>query len=140
VEHLADVPFLLAAFKNIYPTRQTHRSKEAPPRVGFSDGHHSHGWACAFRGDGHDRLVSRRWLPFGPWQVHEGPNDTSLVQFYDLDADAIAARAQCVISHKRMGASLDGGFIWSNPPLPRTRPVTICPHRVVCVCRSAAAM
>lgn len=129
VEQLSIVPFHLAAFRGVYPSWLTHRSKAAPPRFGFGDGHHFHGWACAFRGEGHERLVSRRWLRFGPWRLHQGPSDTSLVQFHDLDADADVAREQCVLGHKRMGASEEGGLIWSNPQLPEHAPGDYLPVR-----------
>src|SRR5262245_1669700 len=59
---LAQVPFHLAAFGAIYPEWLDRHSPAAPPRFGFGDRHRFHGWACAFRGAGHDRLVSRRWL------------------------------------------------------------------------------
>ena len=31
-------------------------------KTSFGEGHLPHGWASAFKGKGHDRLVSRRWL------------------------------------------------------------------------------
>jgi hypothetical protein len=119
---LAKVPFELAAFKYIYPEWLTLDSPAAPPRIGFGDMHAFHGWACAFRGRGHDRLVSRRWLDYGPWKLHRGEGDVSLVQFHDLDADPATARAQCEIAHARMGPSGEGGFIQSRPLLPEQAP------------------
>src|SRR5690606_11851077 len=48
----------------------------------FADMHYPHGWACAFKGPGHDRLVSRRWLEHGPWRlIRDNENDVSFVQF-----------------------------------------------------------
>lgn len=129
VEKLAIVPFHLAAFRAIFPEWLVPQSPAAPPHFGFADGHYFHGWACAFRGDGHDRLVSRRWLPYGPWRVHAAANDTSLVQFHALDADAETARAQCVVGHRRMGGSEEGGFIQSNPPLPERAPGDYVPRQ-----------
>jgi hypothetical protein len=38
------------------------------PRWGFDRSMIDLGWGCAFRGAGHDRLASRRWLDFGPWR------------------------------------------------------------------------
>ncbi len=76
--------------------------------------HWPHGWACLFRGGGHDRLVSRRWLEQGPWRLLRGDDDTSLVQFHDLEADAAAALAQATPAHERMGASDRGGYIQTN--------------------------
>ncbi len=45
------------------------------PSVGNSDRHATHGRGCSFKGLGHDRLVSWRWLDFGPWRVRRGPGD-----------------------------------------------------------------
>jgi hypothetical protein len=78
---------------------------------GFSDGHLPHGWACLFKGAGHDRLVSRRWLDHGPWRLTRYPDDVSLVQFHDLTADSPTALAQATPGHVRMGISRTGGFL-----------------------------
>jgi hypothetical protein len=81
-------------------------------RWGFSRSHISHGWACAFRGAGHDRLVSRRWLDFGPWRVIRRPNDTTFIQFHDLAiTDPDEAYQIAKLGHQRMGCSEPGGFI-----------------------------
>lgn len=125
LKRLASVPFELAAFRAYHLEWRTPwdtKSDAAPPSYGFADGHWSHGWACAFRGTGHERLVSRRWLDFGPWRVHRGAHDTSLVELHDVEADAAASHAQCVRSHRRMGGSVEGGFIQSHPPLPARAP------------------
>lgn len=107
---LATLPFELCSFLTIHlaawraePTRYF-----AP---GFASMHWSHGWACAFKGAGHNRLVSRRWLDHGPWLVRRGPNDTTLVQFHDLEADAATALEQAKPGHERMGISETGGFL-----------------------------
>lgn len=84
------------------------------PGPGFGDGHFPLGWACAFRGEGHKRLVSRRWLEFGPWRLTHGSNDTSFVQFHDLDTDPDAAFMEARPGHERMGISDNGGFIQSD--------------------------
>ncbi len=82
------------------------------PRWGFGRTHRSHGWGCAFRGAGHDRLVSRRWLDFGPWRVIRRPNDTTFIQFHDLAiTDPAAAYAQAAPGHERMGNSATGGYL-----------------------------
>jgi hypothetical protein len=82
----------------------------------FSRGHIDHGWACAFRGVGHDRLMSRRWLDFGPWRVIRRPNDTTFIQFHDLDiTDPAEAYDQAKVGHERMGVSKIGGFIQQIP-------------------------
>jgi len=81
-------------------------------RWGFARTHARHGWACAFRGAGHDRLVSRRWLDFGPWRVIRRPDDTTFIQFHDLAiTDPEEAYVQAAPGHQRMGIDAIGGFI-----------------------------
>ncbi len=81
-------------------------------RWAFSRGHIAHGWGCVFRGAGHDYLVSRRWLDFGPWRVLRRPDDTTFVQFHDLAiTDPALAYDVAKIGHERMGVSHTGGFI-----------------------------
>ena len=109
---LSSLPFELGSFDSVfeewYPTGAAYR---AP---GFSNMHWPHGWACVFKGAGHDRLVSRRWLDYGPWLVRRGPHDTTLIQFHDLDADAATAFEQAKPGHDRMGISENGGFLQKN--------------------------
>jgi hypothetical protein len=82
------------------------------PRWGFGRSHLSHGWGCAFRGAGHDRLVSRRWLDHGPWRVIRRDKDTNFIQFHDLDiTDPAEAYEQAKVGHQRMGIAPDGGYI-----------------------------
>ncbi|MEZ4400195.1 MAG: hypothetical protein R3B06_09260 [Kofleriaceae bacterium] len=82
------------------------------PRWGFDRSHIDHGWGCAFRGAGHDRLVSRRWLDFGPWRVVRSPNDTTFIQFHDLAlTDPAEAYEQAKAGLERMGNSPIGGHI-----------------------------
>lgn len=81
-------------------------------RWSFGRNHVDHGWGCAFRGAGHDRLHSRRWLDFGPWRVIKRPNDTTFIQFHDLAiTDPAEAYEQARIGHQRMGIDPIGGFI-----------------------------
>ncbi len=101
---LLSLPFERAAFLDLY-------ENWAPEGYNWAQFHESHypfGWACAFRGAGHDALVSRRWLDFGPWRVLRGPGDTTLVQFHELGVDAATALAQAAPGHARMGWSHDG--------------------------------
>ena len=106
---LAQLPFEIASFAPVHAEWLASATRYWAP--GFGDLHFSHGWACAFKGAGHDRLVSRRWLEFGPWRLLRGANDTTLVQFHALDADAATALAQARPSHERMGISDVGGFV-----------------------------
>jgi len=81
-------------------------------RWGFGRSHIDNGWGCAFRGRGHDRLVSRRWLDFGPWRVIRRPNDTTFIQFHDLAlTDPAEAYTQAAPGLERMGNSPIGGHI-----------------------------
>jgi MoxR domain in the MoxR-vWA-beta-propeller ternary systems len=64
-----------------------------------------------FRGKGHERLVSRRWLEHGPWLVRRIENDTTCIQFHDADADVETAWAQTARAHDRMGISHIGGYL-----------------------------
>jgi hypothetical protein len=81
-------------------------------RWGFDRSHIDNGWACAFRGAGHNRLVSRRWLDFGPWRVIRRPNDTTFIQFHDLAiTDPAEAYEQAKAGLERMGNSAIGGHI-----------------------------
>jgi hypothetical protein len=108
---IAGIPFTLGSFRSLF--NEWYRG-DGYGGCGFADLHFPHGWACAFRGAGHDRLVSRRWLDFGPWRVVRGPGDTTLVQFHDLNADAATALEQARPGHERMGISDTGGFIQSG--------------------------
>jgi hypothetical protein len=81
-------------------------------RWGFGRSMIDHGWGCMFRGAGHDRLVSRRWLDFGPWRVLRRPNDTTFIQFHDLAiTDPAEAYEQAKAGHERMGNAAIGGYI-----------------------------
>ncbi len=111
---LAKIPFTVGSTPSLYPAWDDGTLGESYQAPGFGDLHWSHGWACFFRGAGHDRLVSRRWLDYGPWRLLRGEQDTSLVQFHDLAADAATALAQAKPGHERMGISDIGGYIQSN--------------------------
>lgn len=78
----------------------------------FGEGHYNLGWMCAFKGAGHDELVSRRWLEHGPWRLIRGQNDLSIVQFHDLRADDETALEQAMPGHDRMCVPPENGFIW----------------------------
>lgn len=74
-------------------------------------GHFALGWGCAFRGKGHDVLVSRRWLEYGPWQLIRRPNDLSIVLFHQLNGDFETAKKQAGPGHVRMASWSDGGYM-----------------------------
>ena len=120
---LSEVDFEVASFGHLYGAMDPawnpppFYSPDAPPspHPGFADLHHPHGWACAFKGKGFERLVSRRWLEDGPWKLHRGANDTCLVQFHDLDIeDSARAREIARPGHDVIGISERGGYIQSG--------------------------
>ncbi len=106
---LSVLPFELASFDIVHEEWDAEPNRYWPP--GFANLHWPHGWACAFKGAGHARLVSRRWLDHGPWLVRRGADDTTLVQFHDLEADSATALEQAKPGHDRMGISEHGGFL-----------------------------
>jgi hypothetical protein len=103
VEQLATVPFETAAFGSIY---QHEASNSA--QVGFSaspiEGARN-AWAFAWRGAGHERLLSQRWLAQGPWKLWRGPSDTMLLQLHALDVDAQTANEQAAAAWRFFGYS-----------------------------------
>ena len=103
------VPFSVCALGSVFFDEWIAADYE---RWSFSRGHIMHGWGCAFRGAGHDHLVSRRWLDFGPWRTIRLPEDTTFVQFHDLAiTDPAEAYEVAKVGHERMGVSYTGGFI-----------------------------
>src|SRR5947209_2134586 len=108
-EMLNTLPFELAVIGRVYQEWWD----EQYETYSFSDGHVPHGWACAFRAGGYERLVSRRWLDFGPWRKRES-GDATWVEFHDLEADAQTALRQAQPGWERMGISDTGGFIQSG--------------------------
>lgn len=108
-QFVESLPFELAALTSPQESYWIAAKKQ---RWGFARTHVRHGWACAFRGAGYDRLVSRRWLDFGPWRVIRRPDDTTFIQFHDLAiTDPEEAYAQAAPGHQRMGIDATGGFI-----------------------------
>lgn len=109
---LEKLPFEVASFETLhYDWYNPDNPYEAPS---FGNAHLPHGWACAFKGEGFNRLVSRRWLDFGPWKQHFGENDTQLIQFHELDVSSETAMAQSKNGHLLMGISSKGGYIQDN--------------------------
>jgi hypothetical protein len=117
IERISSLPFYIAVFGTLF--RDTWRRDGGFERWGLDRSHMEHGWGCAFRGAGYDRLVSRRWLYFGPWRVIRRPNDTTFIQFHDLAiTDPVEAYEQAKVGHERMGISPSGGYIaWHNENL-----------------------
>jgi hypothetical protein len=103
------LPFELITFGVLH---ESWLKSYTPP--GFSNMQALLGWACAFRGAGHDNLVSRRWLDYGPWRLIRSAGDLSFVQFHDLAADGDTALAQAKPGHERMGISETGGYLQSD--------------------------
>jgi len=109
---LAKVPFEIASIDS--PFRDDWAGYRGP---GFGDRHIALGWAVMFKGAGHDRLVSRRWLDQPMWKLTDLGGDTSLVEFHSLDADAATALAQAKVGHERMGITDTGGYMQPTWPI-----------------------
>jgi hypothetical protein len=90
---LGRLPFELATLGNVHPEWQSQPIYRRTP-IGLGLGHYVLESFVAFGGRGHDRLPSRRFLERGPWRLHRGQPDVSLVQFHDLRADVRTAFAQ----------------------------------------------
>ena len=106
IDLVKGLPFELATFGVLH---DSWFDTYTPP--GFSGMQALLGWACAFRAAGHDDLVSRRWLEYGPWRLIRADGDISFVQFHDLAADAETALAQAGPGHELMGIGEAGGFL-----------------------------
>jgi hypothetical protein len=91
----------------------TTMSHGRPVTTSFSRGHNKHAWAVAFKGRGHDRLPSRRWLTHGPWHLLrlDDAQDITFLQFHDLDAAPDVAWWQAFRAHQRIGISDHGGYM-----------------------------
>ena len=110
LERLAAVPFAEATVTGLHPEWSAPPTSYRAPSLG--GGMPPHGWLCAFRGaDAHRRLVSRRWLEWGPWRLHRGPEDLSVVEFHDGPAESATALAQARPGHETMGIADRGGYI-----------------------------
>jgi hypothetical protein len=104
---ISPIPWTVAAFMS---TNLDYFDDEysAP---GFANLHFSLDWGCAFKGEGHKRLVSQRILEFGPWHlIRDEENDITLVQFYDLNADSETALEQAKPGHALMSKPFQGAF------------------------------
>ena len=116
IEIFSPLPWTVANFYDIFSSYEDSEWDEyiAP---GFIDGHGGHGWACAFKGEGHNHLVSRRWLEYHPWHlIRDEENDISFVQFHDLDADPATALEQAKPGHRAMSMYGVGGYIGKTHP------------------------
>lgn len=109
---LGRIPFELATIGSTYREWGGAVPYAAPT---FSDGHISLGWACGFRGAGHNRLVSRRWLEHGPWRtIRVEEQDLTWVVFHDLMAPPDEALLQAQDGWDRIADVNEGGFIHSG--------------------------
>jgi hypothetical protein len=107
LEVLAAMPFDMAVFGSPHGILWRYPDVGEPYRPPSVPGHMLFGWGAAFRGKGHDWMVSRHWLESGPWKLWRGPNDTSLIQFHGLDVDATTALEQAKPGH----ADLRAGYV-----------------------------
>lgn len=107
-------PFELASFASLHPWRKAGYWSRS-----FGGLHYPHGWLCAFRGKGHDSVVSRRWLEFGPWRVLRGPGDVTLVQFHDPEADMATAVEQARVGHPLLSIATEGSGLLNEEYVPQ---------------------
>ena len=113
IEMLAPLPWTAATFAKL--TREGGWRKSRAPSL--ENSHFQLGWACAFKGEGHNHLVSRRWLEYHPWRlIRDEENDISFVQFHDLDADPATALEQAKPGHRAMSMYGVGGYIGKTHP------------------------
>jgi hypothetical protein len=115
LDMIAPVPWTLASFVTTHDDWDSvEREEEGTDYLGPMIGNlqYNLGWGCAFKGEGHKRLVSERILDYGPWRViRDEANDITLVQFYDLDADEQTALEQAKPGHELMGKYGCGALI-----------------------------
>ena len=112
VGRIAQLPFELATLSSPHTDQW---KSERVWRSGFADMHYSHGWTSMFKGAGHNRLVSRRWLEHGPWRTSRiEAGDVTRLEFHDLDASYEVATEQAALGHERLGISDLGGFLQTD--------------------------
>ena len=113
MEMLAPLPWTIASFFRIYndETWEKHYS------ISLNDPSNPIGWACAFKGEGHERLLSRRWLEYNPWYlIRDEKNDVSFIQFHDLTDPGLALE-QAKKGHQAMNKGfIDKTYSLNNPP------------------------
>jgi hypothetical protein len=120
INMIAPVPWTLASFHTTHDDwnsieKQDEGTDYLGPMIGSLQ--YPLGWACAFKGEGHKHLASKRILDYGPWRViRDEANDITLVQFYDLDVDADTALEQAKPGHKLMGDYAHGALMTQDNP------------------------
>lgn len=113
-EEIASLPFEVATVNPIYRWKVPGKPREGYTPPSFGNGHYYLGPVCAFQGAGHQRLVSPRWLDYGPWLVRrDQATDTTVVQFHEEGVDARTALDQARPGHARMAGNTSdaSGFI-----------------------------
>ncbi len=112
LDYIRNLDWQVATFNSIHPEWGSDFDYYAP---GFGSPLGILGWGCAFKGEGHNRVVSRRFLQFNPWRViRDEEHDITLIQFHDLEADAKTALEQARVGHEILGDPYTGGFIQKN--------------------------
>jgi hypothetical protein len=82
LEHVEGLPFEMA----VMPAIREWMDEYFAPSGGGD--HAFMGWGMIFKGAGHDNaIVSRRWLEHAPARLVRGGNDTTLVQFHELEPE-----------------------------------------------------
>lgn len=111
LSRLAPLPFTLAVGHPCYPdwgsvgAALRYMGPFAGPGLG------PYGWMMAFKGEGHLRLLSQRWLEQAPVTLHHGPEGCTMAQFHALDAGPIEALAQARPGHTWLAPAPEGGLL-----------------------------
>jgi hypothetical protein len=86
--HVESLPFELA----VMPAIREWMDEYFPPSAGGD--HAFMGWGMIVKGAGHETaIVSRRWLEHAPARLVRGANDTTLLQFHQLEPEPADPRA-----------------------------------------------
>lgn len=115
---LEQLDFEVAVVAPLFGTWRAADPDYQAPRIG--PGHYDLGWGCAFKGEGHRHLTSRRWLDQGPWKLIRGANDLSFVQFHALDAEPEQALAQARPGHEALADPQSGGLVYREREVSHT--------------------
>jgi hypothetical protein len=68
------------------------------------------GWMLALKGNGHNYLVSRRWIERAPVKIHSSPQLT-LIQFHDLNTNSSTALSQAKQAWQFFNRQETSGFL-----------------------------
>jgi len=116
LQFLASLPFTEASFRMIHREWGSEQALDQALNKGVDEVCYSLDfppatWALAFQGEGHKRVVSRRWLERGPWYVQRLDNDTTVIYLFDLLAPFHQALPQLQASHQALDRVSGCGYL-----------------------------